>query len=225
MNHIHMPAGMALTLAVLQASAVAGQAPDSLRGRVIGAAAEALADVEVVLHRVTDSGGASIAWDTTGAAGEFALPAPAADGPDALYFVAARWEGDLYIAEPFASAAEADSVIVLQVGVPGTAAMSAAADAGTTALPMGGAPAQVRPLVSWRRWGIALVVGLALMGFLIYLALRRQGGGVPERNQLLLRVALLEEELDAARAADEEVADLQREHAEAVARLRAASAG
>lgn len=217
----HSTAAVLATALLLAAAAQAQTPPDSLRGRIIDAAAEAVADVEVVLHRVTDDGGASIAWDTTDAQGGFALVAPPADGPEALYFVAARWEGDLYIADPFASSAEADTMIVLQVGVPGTAAMSGAASAATP--PMGDAPPQVRPPVSWRRWGIALVVGLMLMGFVVYLALTR--GAPPERNRLLLRVALLEQEIEAAEAMDEDVADLRLEYGEAVAQLRAASVG
>jgi hypothetical protein len=217
---VFQPAHVAMALAMAQASPATAQAPDSLYGQVIDARAEALAGIEVVLHRVTDAGGASIAWDTTDAAGGFALRAPAAGAAEALYFVAARWEGDLYIAEPFTSSAAADSVIVLQVGVPGTAAMSASPGESATTP---GTPVRVRAPVSWRRWGIALVVGLALMGFVIHLALKR--GAPPERNRLLLRVAVLEEELEAARESQEEAADLEREYAEAVARLRAASAG
>jgi hypothetical protein len=214
------PAHVALALAMAQASPAAAQVPDSLYGQVIDARAEALPGIEVVLHRVTDGGGASIAWDTTDAAGGFALDAPAADASDALYFIAARWEGDLYIAEPFTSSSEADSVIVLQVGVPGTAAMSA--DGGEPAT-RPATPVRVRAPFSWRRWGIALVVGLALTAFVIHLALKR--GAPPERNRLLLRVAVLEEELEAAREGHQEAADLEREYAEAVARLQAASAG
>lgn len=71
----------------------------TITGRVL-AAGQPVANQTVALHRVSNSGGSTIAVDTTAADGRFQLRFEPVPG-EAIHFVGTRWEGQLFIGETF----------------------------------------------------------------------------------------------------------------------------
>jgi hypothetical protein len=133
-----------------------------LAGRALDAGERPVAGLEVMLHRVTPAGGATIARDTTAADGGFTLRAEASDD-DPVYFVAARFEGQIQIG-PMLRMPFPESGYVLRVGAPS------------------GPPAPAAGRAAW-------IVGvLAVLGMAIVFGVRP-----PSRRRLLLQLARLEE--------------------------------
>jgi hypothetical protein len=158
----------------------------TVRGRIVGPDNAALAGQHVVLHRVKNAEGATIAETTTARDGSFALSAPADTDTSAIFFVAARFEGELYIGPPFRPSADVGDQII-QVGVPGTSASALLGG------PSSAAPSTVgRPLTS-RNWLLLLIPLLGAAAVAIYALVPR--GRMPEDRALLIRVAELDERL------------------------------
>lgn len=167
-----------------------------LPGQVLDAAARPVAGLEVMLHLVAADGGALVAQDTTDADGRFELRGLAADG-EPLYFVAARYEGELQIGPVLRSPFPAGDDYVLRVGGDPSDAAAAAAGAPT--------PRRDRSLA---------LIPIAVLLIVGALAMTR-AGRPPMRRRLLLRLAEIEE----ARAAGDGGVDL-RERGRILARLR-----
>jgi hypothetical protein len=92
---------MALLACMLAAPCRCSQAAgDDVRGRVIGPDNAGGQDQRVVLHRVDESGGFTIAEAISGDDGTFELRAGDTD-TTGVYFVAARYDEELYIGPPF----------------------------------------------------------------------------------------------------------------------------
>lgn len=191
-----------------------GAAQDSfltIRGRVLGPDNAALAGQPVVLHRVQAAAGATVAEAVTTADGVFELRAPVETDSTAIYFVAARYAGELYIGAPF-RAGQADAQDqVIQVGVAGTSANELIGN-GTVAMP--------QPLgraVTSRNW-LLLVIPLAgVAAVAIYALIPR--GRIPHNRALLIRIAELDEGMESART--EQRAALREERARLATQLRA----
>jgi len=170
----------------------------SLPGKVIGPAGEALAGQVVVLHRVANMAGATVATDTTDADGRFLLVSQdTADVPGATYFVASRYRGELYIGAPFQPPLPDGVDYTVQVGVPGTSASAllgaASEPAARPTLPGGSEP------FPYARW-LFLVIPLLVVALVAGYMLTRQR--TPEtRRRLLAQVAELDETHDAELAA------------------------
>jgi hypothetical protein len=178
-----------LTLLGLLPRPVPGQSA-SVRGRVIAADGQPLAGQAVLLHRVVGSSGANIAQALSDSAGRFEIAVDSASNPDAVYFLAARWAGELYIGDPFQAPLGA-AERVLQVGVPGT---SATALLEGTAPPGATAPAApARGGSDGEPWGwLPLFAGaVTLAGAVLYLVLRNRPR-VPERRRVLAQIAELD---------------------------------
>jgi hypothetical protein len=137
-----------------------------LTGRALDAGNEPVAGLEVMLHRVTSEGGATVARDTTDPEGAFELSA-ASETDDPVYFVATRYEGEIQIG-PMLRAPFPDSGYVLRVG--------------------GGASAAVDPTRPDPRKAIVIVGALAVLGLGMAYVVRP-----PARRRLLLRLAQIEE--------------------------------
>ena len=181
----------------------------TVRGVVIGPDAKPVADQVVVLHRVSQGGGETVAQDTSSADGRFVLVAPATEDTAAVYFVAGRFADEMYLVPPF-RADEGATDQILQVGVPGTSASSLLGSA------PGVAPqAVVRPATS-RRWLLFAIPLVAVAAVAIFLLL--PGRRISEDRAALIRIAELDERMPLATAAQRE--QLGTERATLIARLR-----
>jgi len=164
-----------------------GQATQEVRGRVIDADGRPVAGQTVLLHRVVGQTGANLAQAHSDSTGRFVIAVDSAADPTAVYFLAARWQGELYIGDPF-QAPLAATERILQVGVPGTSAsalLEGTAPATPTQGSVGaGSRAPLQPL-------FYIVPIVILLGLVAYLVLRNRAL-VPERRQLLARVARLD---------------------------------
>ncbi|HSJ07639.1 MAG TPA: hypothetical protein VK936_13120 [Longimicrobiales bacterium] len=167
-----------------------------VRGRVIGPDNTGVPDQRVVLHRVDGGGGATVAEAISGPDGGFDLIAPATADTTGVYFVAARYDGELYIGPPFRPADAATLDHVIQVGIPSMSATSMLADDGTGALPM------PRPAPS-RNWLLLIIPAVGIVGVIVYALFPRRS--IPADRHLLIRVAELDERMEAATEAQREV--------------------
>jgi hypothetical protein len=157
-----------------------------VRGVVIGPDGSPLAIDRVVLHRVDSSGGATVAQAATGADGRFVLNAPAARDTAGVYFVAARYQEELYIGQPFRPAMQGTPDQVLQVGVAANSASALLANAEA------GAPAVRRARRSRNAFLfiVPLVIAAAAVFYLI--VPRRR---IAPRRAMLIRLAEIDERL------------------------------
>lgn len=198
MRALHVRAALVLVLALLLPLDLLHA--QTLTGRVIGADGKPVKDQAVLLHRVQGNSGATIAQATTEADGRFTIKSDSVSTPDAVFFLATRWEGELYIGEafraPFATAEQ-----VLQVGVPGTSASALLGD-GTQGGPR--APAATMPPGSTggapatgSKWLLFAVPAIALLGVAAYFALRSRVAISP-RRRLLRQIAELDLEQGSA---------------------------
>ena len=178
-----------------------GQETVTLPGRVVGPSGETLPGQVVVLHRVANMAGATVATDTTDADGRFLLvsqDSAAASGPASTYFVAARYEGELYIGAPFQPPLPDGIEYTVQVGVPGTSAsalMGSNTGGPATSMPASGS-SEPFPYARWLFLVIPLLI-VALVGG--YMLTRRR---TPEtRRRVLAEIAELDETHDTELAA------------------------
>lgn len=180
-----------LVLLLLGAGGLHAQGP-LVRGRVLGPDGTPLPDTRVVLHRVVGMGGATIAEAQSDAAGRFTIAADSAPDPAAVYFLAARYEGELYIGEAF-QAPFADVEHILSVGVPGTSASALIGEGDAAALPQS-APATRMPgsaPATRTRWLLFAIPAIMLLGVVAYFLLRSRAS-VPARRRLLADIAALD---------------------------------
>ena len=161
--------------------------PDPVVGAILGPDNVPLAEQTVVLHRVQASAGETVAETTTAADGRFELAFPQVTDTLAIYFVATRYEGELYIGAPFRAGEQTPGGQVIQVGLPGTSA-TALLDGAPSAIPrpMG------RPLTNrnWLLFAIPLV-GVAAVG--VYALVPRHR--IPADRALLIRIAEIDERM------------------------------
>jgi hypothetical protein len=210
-----MRAGQALLLLAVACTSFAGDAAGqesgmSVRGRIIGPENAAIADQNVVLHRVQDATGETVAQAVTSADGRFALDLPVAADTSAIYFVATRYAGELYIGAPFRAGEQDPAGQIIQVGVPGTSA-TAMLDGGTSMpRPVG------RPVTS-RNWLLLLIplMGVAAVG--LYALIPRSR--VAHERTLLIRIAELDERMSSV--PDVQRAALLEERSRLASQLRA----
>jgi hypothetical protein len=167
---------LAIVGGLVRFAAPAAAQTQTLPGQVLDARAQPVAGLEVFLHRVTEGGGTIVATDTTDAAGAFALRVDGAV-PEAVFFVAARYDGQLHIGSmlraPFPAAD-----YVLRVGVDPVTATPEATSA---------------PATPDRRGITLLVMGMLLLAAAVA-ALRMLRP--PAERRMLLRLAQLEETRD-----------------------------
>lgn len=175
-----------LVMGLMHTGAAAQQADVSAAGRVLGPDGTPLPGQDVVLHRVDAAGGATIAETVSDADGAFSMTAAATADTSAVFFVAARHAGELYIGPPFKPGMPGTMDQQIQVGVPGMSASAMLAQDGGTALP----PTGTRPVTS-RTWLLLLVplLGVAAVALSVIIPRRR----IPEDRALLIRVARLDE--------------------------------
>ncbi|HEU5207955.1 MAG TPA: carboxypeptidase-like regulatory domain-containing protein [Longimicrobiales bacterium] len=170
----------------------------SLPGRVIGPSGETMAGQVVVLHRVSNMAGATVATDTTDAEGRFVLESQdTAGAAAATYFVAARYQGELYIGAPFQPPLPDGVQYTVQVGVPGTSASALMGSASEPAArPTMPGSAEPFPYARWLFLVIPLLIVALVAG---YMLTRHRTPAT--RRRLLAQVAELDETHDAELAA------------------------
>lgn len=182
----------------------------TVRGRVIGPDNTPLSAQRVVLHRVDASGGATVAEATSDDAGRYELRVTASADTGAVYFVAARYQEELYIGPPFRPEAEGTMEQILQVGVPGTSAEQLIRGQEGGAQPVG------RPATS-RSWMLLLIPLVGVAAVALYALVPRTRIS-PDRT-LLIRVAELDERLGTATDAQRDA--IREERARLMSQLRA----
>lgn len=136
-----MPRGRAgLSLALLLVAAGAAAIPaagQEIAGLALDSAGRPLARVPVALHRIGGGGGATVAATTTDAEGRFRFALDTADS--AVYFVAMRHEGRLFIGPPARGGADAITDYVVRADPASEAGAVASALSGSGAPPPGAA--------------------------------------------------------------------------------------
>ncbi len=218
------PAGAAQAPA--QAPAGTRSAPVALHGTVVDPSGKPVAGQKLTLHRVdTSGGGAMVDSATSDEQGRFTVRVPAEHDTSAVFFVATRWQGQLYIGTPFKPPVPAGAPYSVVVGV-NPVNLGPAGGAATEGGPMnttGGATTAVPPPSDnsmAARWFLAIIlalVALAAIGYAMLGALRERAR--ERRRELLARIAALDERAERARG--EEAVRLQRERADLLAELSA----
>jgi hypothetical protein len=179
-----------------------------IRGRVVGPDNAGIAEQRVVLHRVDESGGFTIAETLSGEGGAFELRAAATTDTTGVYFVAARYDDELYIGPPFRPGDSMAADQVIQVGIP---AMSATAMMNDS--PLGPMPAQQD---TSRTWLLVIVPLVGVLGVAAYALIPRTS--IPDDRALLIRVAEIDEEMETSSGDDLE--ELREERDDLMAQLR-----
>jgi hypothetical protein len=157
-------------------------APGVLEGQVIDRAGQPVANIAVVLHRVTADGGAVVGQTTSEEGGRFRIEAHADSLTEGVYFVAVRYEGQLHIGPMIQPPFPAGSDYVVQIG-------AAAMELGSSPA---GAPAAAPPTDEGHGRGPLLVIGLigGVLAALAVIVSRRPSA----RRRLLIRIAREEED-------------------------------
>lgn len=203
---------LAALLPLLAPGARAQDVPGiSVRGVVLGPDNAPLPQQRVVLHRVDSSSGNTIAEAQTADDGTFVLTAPASADTSAVYFVASRYDGELYIGAPFREA-EGGLNQVLQVGIPAMSATSMLEDASSGG--PGFAPPIERPATTGG-WMLLLIPLLGVVAVAAYALVPR--ARIPQERALYIRVAELDERLETAPPGQRDA--LLKERADAIAQL------
>lgn len=212
------PAALAAVLAccatVFLSGSVAAQAP--LSGTVVDSAGKPVAGQRVTLHEVTQASGAMVDSALTDAQGRFSVRVPAVRDTNTIFFVATRWQGELYIGTPFRPPVPAGAAYTVTVGVNPVQMGPVGGGMG------GGAPGGPQPpppaSPGTTRWFLVAMLGLVALAAVIYgLAGVARDRAEQRRRELLLRIAQLDERV--AATGGEEASALRRERAELMAQL------
>lgn len=203
----------ALALIVSASGAAAQDAGGSVPGRVLGPDNMPVASQAVVLHRVQGATGATVAETVTTEDGTFTLEVPADSDPAALYFVATRYAGELYIGAPFRAGEQDPAGQDIVVGVPGTSATAMLEGSGPP-------PPMAQPIgrpVTTRNWLLLVIPLVGVAAVAIYALVPRSR--VPPDRALLIRIAELDERL--ANVPDTSRASMLEERSRLTQQLRA----
>ena len=168
-------------------------AQQTIAGRVVDLEGRPVAGLTVVLHGVTQDGGAPIAETVSDDSGGFTITALQAPRDVRLLFMAARWNGQVYLG-PALQPGTAISNYVLQVG--GTSAEEMLAAQGAPIEDAGARPGYA-----------ALLVFLPLAAVVVVLVRSLRGTPGQARRAMLRDLARIEAELasnpeDATRRAE-----------------------
>ena len=149
---------LTVSLLLLAAMTSSAFAQNTIRGRVIDENNNPVPNIEVLLHRVTKDAGEGVATDTSDAQGAFTLVAPPDRDSTAIYFVAVREGGELFMGDmqrlPFPDTLE----YIIEAG-----------DDPVRMTP----PPPVQP--EERRAGLYVIYGgILFIAFVLFIALRRR---------------------------------------------------
>ena len=166
---------LTVSLLLLAAMTSSAFAQNTIRGRVIDENNNPVPNIEVLLHRVTKDAGEGVATDTSDAQGAFTLVAPPDRDSTAIYFVAVREGGELFMGDmqrlPFPDTLE----YIIEAG-----------DDPVRMTP----PPPVQP--EERRAGLYVIYGgILFIAFVLFIALRRRA---PPHRRALVQLAQLEDD-------------------------------
>jgi len=196
-------AGLAMLAAALFLAPALHAQELVVSGRIIGPDNNPVPGHRVVLHRVDAGGGATIAETFSEGDGRFELRAEAVADDEAVLFVAARYDEELYIGPPFRAGDVAAAEQFIQVGIPELSASAMMEQDGGLPMPM------QRRTEQSRTWLLVLIPLLGVAGVAVYALIPR--GRVPHDRALLIRVAELDERMDAAPDAHRQAMGEERE--------------
>ena len=167
------------SLAAMQVlCAAAAYSQNTIAGRALDNSNQPLPNLEVLLHRVTEAGGSTVGLDTTDTSGAFTLVAPAETDTSAIYFVAAKHMGELYMGEMLRLPFPQEQEYVVSLTDPVRMTEPAAAPP--------------PPAEQDRRAGLVVILaGAALVAAVLLFALRRR---VPTHRRLLVELANLDDD-------------------------------
>lgn len=205
-----IPYLIALMCATLSSDVAAQAATGTVGGRILAPDNTPVGGQHVVLHRVQEASGTTVSEAVTAADGRFTLDVPPGTDTTAIYFVATRYEGELYIGAPFRAGEQNPAGEIIQVGVPGTSATALLGGGATMPQTMG------RPATS-RNWLLLVIPLVGVAAVAVYALIPR--GRVPEDRALLIRVAELDERMSSV--PDSERPSLLEERSRLTTRLRA----
>lgn len=178
------------------AAAAAQQQGQVLHGRVLDPSGKPVAGQDVALHRVTQSGGAMVGTARSRPDGRFDLTVPpSAPADSAVFFVAVRYNGQLYIGQPFRPPVPADEEYEVTVGVGAvTPGPLGSTGNGLPAGPVASPGSSGGDLPRDLGLGVLLLLAVGGLGWalVVWLGQRR----LRSNRELLVRIA----ELDEARA-------------------------
>lgn len=205
----------ALILLLLAAASANAQATSSvtIAGHAIDPQGQPMAGLEVLLHRVDGSSGSSLGSAVTDSVGAFSITAEAAADTQAIYFAAARVDGELYIGPFVRQPTGTGAPYMLVVGGEPVSLGPAMPGAVPSAVP--GALPPVSPGGGTRRQLLVLLPLIGLLGVAGW-ALTR-GTRPPARRRTLTRLAAIDEDL----GQDGSDPELESERARLVERLLA----
>lgn len=185
MNHFSTQTRSLLTILAffLLLPSIAGAQGPVLRGQVADPEGLPVAGITVSLHRVNDEGGMEVGKGVSDAAGNFEIEIdPALEG--GVFFAATRFEGTLYMGEPFRSLTDLPAEYRVVVGEGGFAGGPAVQPAPNSAPD----PADER-----RGLGVILIfaaIGIAAIG----LPIIRYRQGPYRARRILVEIAELDED-------------------------------
>ena len=168
----------------LLACVCAGEAAaqNTIRGRVVDENNSPVPNIEVLLHRVTKDSGAGVATDTSDALGAFTLVAPPDNDTTALYFVAVREGGELFMGQ------------MQRLPFPDT--LEYIIEAGDDPVQMG-PPVALQP--EEKRAGLYVIYGgVLVLAAVLFFVLRRRA---PAHRRVLVQLAQLEDDDQSAAVA------------------------
>ncbi|MGQ0812922.1 MAG: carboxypeptidase-like regulatory domain-containing protein [Gemmatimonadota bacterium] len=184
-------------------------AQSHITGRVLDAQQNPVANVEVLLHAVTETSGTNVDTDTTDANGAFRVDADAVIS-NAVYFVAVVYDGELYMGDLMRAPFPARQEYIVRVGV-NPVNLPTAATARELAAPPSGKE---------RAAGLVVIVSaIVMIAALLVIGFRRRP---PVRRRWLVELARLEDELDSGTDARDALARRRHELRE---RLKAPRSG
>jgi hypothetical protein len=157
----------------------------SIAGRVLGPDGAPVAGQRLLFHRVTNAGGELLAEGTSDGEGRFTLTAEA-QAAGGVYFVATRYEGQLYIGPLLRPPFPAGSEYVVQVGVPGVGDVSSLTAA---APPAATGPVAAAPAGAPRSPGAVFAAVLLTLAIATGAHLAVRGAGPSRRRRALIRLA------------------------------------
>jgi hypothetical protein len=153
-----------------------------LRGQVVDPDGLPVTGITVSLHHVTDSGGSEVGRAVSDQEGRFEI-ALVGEGNGGVYFAATRFDGTLYMGEPFRTLAEASADYRILIGAGGITGGSAAGPA----LQPPGSPGDRQG-----RGAVALLLAAIGIAVVLFPLLRLRRGPLAVRT-VLAELAELEE--------------------------------